>query len=65
MDKLLRQSLSHALETGADLLNILTLIMDNAEYEDDRVVLDTEIMDEAKQMLCDMTPEPAASTTLH
>jgi len=65
MENLLKKSLVQALETGADLLNILHMIMDSAEYEDDHARIDIEVMDVAKEMLHDLSPEPQGNTTLH
>jgi len=53
MEDLLRSSLMAAAQTGADLLDILQAIIDGAEYEDDYVKLDPEIMDAARNFLHD------------
>ena len=65
MEKLLQNSLMAAAQTGADLLEILQAIIDGAEYEDDYVKLDPELMDEARNFLHEFKFGPADSETVH
>ena len=68
MEKLLKKALSLAAESGADLLEMLERIVENAEYSEDYVTLDPEIMDEARNFLYDFKYGPLApdeSNTLH
>ena len=66
MDELLKKSLAVTLETSADLLEVLQTIIENAEYKEDCVELDLDIMNEARIFLADLVaPMMADSTTLH
>ena len=65
MEDLLRRTLLLAAESSAEILDMLTRIVDNAEYEDDVVKLDPELMDEARNFLHEYKFGPAESDTLH
>lgn len=68
MEELLKKALSLAAESGADMLEMLERIVENAEYSEDYVTLDPEIMDEARNFLYDFKYGPLApdeSNTLH
>ncbi len=66
MDELLKKSLAVTLETSADLLEVLQTIVENAEYKEDYVELDLDIMNEARIFLAELVaPMMADSTTLH
>lgn len=68
MEKLLKQSLMAAAETGADLLDILQTIVDRGEYdeENDFVKLDPETFYAARSYLFDFrAPMMTDNDTLH
>ena len=68
MEKLLKQSLMAAAETGADLLEILQAIIDQGEYdeEDNCVKLDPETFYAARNYLSDFrAPMMTDNDTLH
>ena len=65
MEDLLKRTLVLAAESSAEILDMLSRIVDNAEYEDDVVKLDPELMDEARNFLHEFKFGPAESDTLH
>ena len=65
MEDLLKRTLLLAAESSAEILDMLSRIVDNAEYEDDVVKLDPELMDEARNFLHEFKFGPAESDTLH
>tara|TARA_R100000008_G_scaffold61895_1_gene39170 strand:- start:499 stop:699 length:201 start_codon:yes stop_codon:yes gene_type:complete len=66
MDELLKKSLAMTLETSADLLEVLQTIIENAEYKEDCVELDLDIMNDARLFLADLVaPLMVDNTTLH
>ena len=65
MEDLLRQTLMLAAESSADLLEMLEKIVDSAEYDEDTVTLDPEIMDEVRNFLHQFKPALAESTNTY
>ena len=68
MEQLLKKALSLAAQSGADILEILERIVESAEYQEDSVTLDPEIMDEARNFLYEFKYGPLAqdeNDTLH
>ena len=61
MEDLLRQTLMLAAESSASLLEMLERIVDSAEYDEDTITLDPEVMDEARNFLHQFKP-PTEST---
>ena len=61
MEDLLRQTLMLAAESSASLLEMLEKIVDSAEYDEDTITLDPEVMDEARNFLHQFKP-PTEST---
>ena len=62
MEDLLRKTLMLAAESSADLLEMLERIVDSAEYDEDTVTLDPEVMDEVRNFLHNFKP-PTESTS--
>ena len=54
-----------AAESSADLLEMLEKIVDSAEYDEDTVTLDPEIMDEVRNFLHNFKPELSESTSTY
>jgi hypothetical protein len=65
MEDLMRRTLLLAAESSAEILDMLSRIVDNAEYEDDVVKLDPKLMDEARNFLHEFKFGPVDSDTLH
>ena len=66
MEDLLKKSLALTLETSADLLEVLQTIIENAEYKDDCVEIDLDVMEKARIYLADLVaPMIIDNTTLH
>ena len=65
MEDLLKQTLMLAAESSADLLEMLEKIVDGAEYDEDTVTPDPEIMDEVRNFLHNYKPELAESTSTY
>ncbi len=62
MEDLLRKTLMLAAESSAGLLEMLERIVDSAEYDEDTVTLDPEVMDEVRNFLHNFKP-PTESTS--
>ena len=65
MEDLLKRTLMLAAESSAEILDMLSRIVDNAEYEDDIVKLDPELMDEVRNFLHEFKFGPVDNETLH
>jgi valyl-tRNA synthetase len=63
MEDLLKQTLMLAAESSANLLEMLERIVDSAEYDEDTVTLDPEIMDEARNFLHQFKPSTESTNT--
>ncbi len=63
MEDLLRQTLMLAAESSASLLEMLEKIVDSAEYDEDTITLDPEVMDEARNFLHQFKPPTESKTT--
>tara|TARA_Y100000034_G_scaffold124946_1_gene173811 strand:+ start:135 stop:356 length:222 start_codon:yes stop_codon:yes gene_type:complete len=63
MDDLLKEALILATESGANAVLMLERIVDSAEFDEDTVTLDPEVMDEVRNFLHQFKPliEPTSN----